>query len=333
MRVIYRHKQANWNQKLLCVAHTSREFNPALCTLNAVDERLKKPERLNNKQPFESLSHIKTQRPYDGNITIWDFPNGDLRSPHLIAQIRPDSKPQYASWYQHKLWILCDDVLEVYNTNLKLIKCIRDPWLAGTHTIVPDYKGHLIISCAASDSILFVDETSYEVVRAMRLPEEIYGANYSLSRTDSVVEHYIPFDLHLAHINGAWPQFDDVLISTWRGAIGRFDKHGKYSEIIQGFAGCHGVRTFQNGEGFYFCDSCLGTILFLTKDNKIYRRVATDSKWLRDAQQLNDRYFILSLTDKNCLQVMDVVEREVVHSIPCDNFGSGTELLYYGGNL
>ncbi len=331
MRIIYRHKNVDWNQKLLCVAHTSREFNAALCTLNSIDERLKNLDRLSKKPSFESLSHIKTQRPYDGDITIWDFPNGNFLSPRLIAQIRPDSKPQYAIWYKHKLWILCDDVLEVYDYRLKLIACICDPWMAGTHTIVPDHMGHLIVSCAASDSILFVDETSYQVVRALRLPEAIYGTNYYLSRTDSVVEHYIPFDLHLAHINGAWPQGQDVLISTWRGEIGKFSKNGQYSELIQGFSGCHGVRTFQDREGIYFCDSSLGTILFWTKDNKIDRRIATDSCWLRDAQQLNGRYFMLSLTDKNCLQIMDIVERKVLHSISCDTFGNGTELIYYGG--
>jgi hypothetical protein len=270
-------------------------------------------------------------------VTIWEFVEGNFSKPRLLAHLRPDCKPQHAIWYQQKLWILGVDRLEVYlfglvDKGLSLLKTIEDPWLSGAHTILPDGKGHVLLSCSASDSILSVDELTLEVVTALRLPEAIYGHNYALSRTDSVVEHYITNDFQLTHVNCAAPWHNGIVVSTLiHGAIGWFDSQGEYKELMRGFVGCHGVRSEHQTDDLYFSDSCLGTIVFLDENQTVKRRVATGSIWLHDAQQLTDNIFAAAVTDRNQVECIDIRSREVVSKISGSDFGMGPQFLYFGG--
>ena len=141
------------------------------CSLNYLEQRYARADRLAALPPFESLPHASLQSPYHGQVTLWEFVEGDWRRPVLVACLRPDFKPQHALWHAGRLWVLGVDRLEVYDASLRRVAEVSDPWLAGGHTAVPDGGGRLLLSCSASDSVLVVDEKTYAVVAAYRMPE------------------------------------------------------------------------------------------------------------------------------------------------------------------
>lgn len=337
MRVEYLSRGARWDQKLLCVTHSDRATEAERCSLNFLERRYGDPDRLPPSVPFDSLRPISEHQPYGGTVTIWEFPEGSFSKPRLVAFLRPNYKPQHAIWYQQRLWILGVDSLRIYQPDGTLlhkqitpVKVVEDPWLSGAHTILPDDTGNLVISCAASDSIILVDGMSLKVTGATRLPEDKYGYNYELSRRDSVVQHYITNDFQLTHLNCASPWRNGIVISTLIGAIGWFDPRGEYRELVRGFVGCHGVRREQTTGSLYFSDSCLGTIVFLDEQQSIRQRVGTGSIWLHDAQQLSSNIFAAGLTDQNCVKLLDISVGSEVGEIGGDDFGNGIQFLYYG---
>lgn len=331
MRVYINKRWPGGRQKLLCVTHTERPVELDRCNLNFLTRRYTDPNRLPPTVPFESLTPSSNHSPYLGDVTVWEFVGGDLRTPRLLAHLHPeDYKPQFALWFKQRLWILGVEILEVYDSTLSRLAIVRDPWLAGAHTIVPDRRGHLLVSCSASDSVLVIDEDTYEVVQALRMPQALYGYNYPLSRQDSVVDHYIINDYQLTHLNSAWPWRNGILVSTlMQGAIGWFDQNGDYEELLRGFVGCHGVRVTETDQ-IYFCDSCLGSVVFLTPNLGEERRLNTGSLWLHDAQQLGCQSFALSVADRNSVEIMDFITGEVLSVIPCGDFGKGTQFVSYG---
>jgi hypothetical protein len=332
VKIEYRRRGGDWRQKLFCVTHTERPVEQNLCNLNFLELRYADPNRLPPAEPFEALLPSLSHSPYKGVVTIWEFVRGDVRKPRLLAHIRPmDYKPQFAIWYKQRLWILGIEVLEVYDSNFSRLAVVKDPWLSGAHTIVPDQKGHLLVSCSASDTVLIIDDEEYKVIQALRMPESLYGFNYPLSRTDSVVDHYIVNDYQLTHVNCAWPWHTGIIITTLiQGAIGWFDESGNYEELLRGFVGCHGARIDHRTDQIYFCDSCLGTVVFLTSAYTIDCRVSTGSIWLHDAQQLYDNIFALSVADRNQVEIMDFSSREVIAAISGTDFGNSTQFVYYG---
>ena len=332
LEISYLRKSADWNQKLMCITHTDRPVEKDQCDRNFLELRYSKPDRLPPAKPFKALTPSRENSPYLGNVTVWEFQKNNFQKPQLLAYMRPKRyKPQFAMWHKQRLWILGLEVLEIYDSNLALQSIVKDPWLSGAHTIFPDNKGHLLISCSASDSVLVVDEDTLAVAHTLRMPEALYGFNYPLSRTDSVVDHYIINDYQLTHINCAWPQHDGILVSTLiQGAIGRFDEKMAYRELLQGFVGCHGVRTDYKTNQIYFSDSCLGSVVFLSPDYTVERRVNTGSIWLHDAQQLHKNIFALSVADRNQIEIMNFSSMEMLSIIPCNEFGNSTQFIYYG---
>lgn len=302
------------------------------CNLNFLELRFSRPDRLPPPKPFETLTPSSYHSAYLGDVTIWEFMDGDFGKPRLLAHLRPmDYKPQFAIWYKGRLWVLGPELLEVYDSTFSRLAVVTDPWLAGAHTIVPDERGHMLVSCSASDSVLIIDGDRYEVVRALRMPEWLYGFNYALSRMDSVVDHYIINDHQLTHINFAWPWRNGILVSTLiQGAIGWFDGIGNYEELLRGFVGCHGARIDERTGQIYFCDSCVGSVVFLTPSYSINHRIDTGSVWLHDAQQLGDHILALSIADRNQVEIMDCDSREIIAVIPCKDFGKGTQFVSYG---
>jgi hypothetical protein len=162
------------------------------------------------------------------------------------------------------------------------------------------------------------------------MPESIYGRNFDLSRADSVVEHYIPNDLQLTHINSASFWCDGIVVSTLIGAIGWFDLQGQYRELLRGFVGCHGIRPQARTGPLYFSDSCLGVVVFLNSKLGISRRVDTQSRWLHDALQLGGDVFAVSIADHNQVSIVDFASRQPIARIPGAEFGMGTQFLSYG---
>ncbi len=331
MKIYYNKQRTNSRQKLLCVTHTERPVDLDRCNINFLTKRFSDSTRLPPPVPFESLTPSSNHTPYLGDITIWEFVGDDFRTPRLLAHMNPkEYKPQFALWYKQRLWVLGVEIIEIYDSTLSRLAVIKDPWLSGAHTIVPDQTGHLLVSCSASDSVLVIDEATYEVVQTRRMPQALYGFNYPLSRKDSVVDHYIINDYQLTHLNCAWPWRNGILVSTLiQGAIGWFDYNGNYKELLRGFIGCHGSRVTREDQ-IYFCDSCLGSVVFLTPEFGSAHRLDTGSLWLHDAHELSCQTFALSVPDRNQVEIMNSLSEEVLGVIPCGDFGEGTQFVYYG---
>jgi hypothetical protein len=309
-------------QRYFCITHSDRPASLDRCDLNYLELRYSRPDRLPPTEPFESLKAAHYSSVYGGDITVYSLGANGRDRPRRVARLRPETyKPQHSIWHNGRLWVLGTEHVEVYDHQLLNIAHIEDPWLAGGHTILPDGNGHLLVSCSASDSVLVIDERSLTVQRALRLPEELYGRNYPLARTDSVVEHYITNDLQITHVNCASPWRGGILTSSLiPGAIGWFDPQDRYSELVRGYVGCHGVRESSAGE-IYFCDSCLGTVVFLDTDLRIRNRIRTESFWLHDAVEVAPGLFALALFDKDEVRFIDANTRKVVHRIDCTGSG------------
>ena len=126
---------------------------------------------------------------------------------------------------------------------------IDDPWFNGLHTVFPVSDDVCIVSSSSADAVLWVDLRSRKVIRRWRLPADIYGFNYDLTPSMSVVEHFIHNDIQLAHLNCAFPDGrGGCYVSTlFQGDIGHVDQDGRYSLLARGQVGCHGVRLAETG--------------------------------------------------------------------------------------
>jgi len=332
MKVSYLNRSAVFKQKLFCITHSERPFHKDRGNLNFLEQRYSNSKRLPPPVPFGELTPSSEHSPYLGAVSIWEFEGGDFRKPKLIAHLVPTYyKPQFVIWYKERFWILGVEVLEVFDSSFSRLAVVRDPWLSGAHTLIPDRKGRLLISCAASDSVIFINEENYEVVKTIRMPESLYGYNYSLSREDSVVDHYIINDYQLTHVNCACPWRNGFLVSTLiQGAIGWFDEFENYHEFLRGFVGCHGVRVDIMNNLIYFCDTCTGTLVFLTDSFKIDHRIGSDSIWLHDAQQLDESIFAMSVADRNQIEIMDTSSSDILNIIKGHDFGQAPFFIYYG---
>jgi hypothetical protein len=317
---------------LLCVTHSDRPMQEPRCDINYLERRYASPIRLPPTQPFETLGPASAASPYLGAITAYDIGETGDQPPELVCAFRPETyKPQHAMWHNDRLWVLGTEHLEVYDDHLISLKVIRDPWLAGNHTIASDGRGGVLVSCSASDAALVFDEVTGDLVRVWRVPEEWYGRNYPLARSQSVVDHYIDNDRQLTHINCAWPLRGGMLVSLLiQGAIGWSDGNGDYRELVRGFVGCHGARVRSDIEEIYFADSCSGMLVFLDLQGDVIRRVGTGSRWLHDAVQIRGDLFAAAPFDHNEVVLVNVATRQVACRISCAAHG-GPQFLSFGG--
>jgi len=293
---------------LLCVTYSDRPLEPERCDLEFLRARYAKADRLPPSAPFESLLPLSHYAGSGGGIAIYDVGRDGSSSPRLVCAFRVQTcKPQHSIWHDGLVWVLGVDRVEIYDPDLRCVGVVTDPWLSGAHTIATDGNGCLLLSCSASDSVLWLDIASRQIVNAVRLPERVYGFNYRLSRTDSVVDHYITNDLQTTHVNCAWPWRKGVLTSSLiPGALGWFDTTGDYRELLRGMVGCHGARVRSDREELYCCDSCAGTLVFLDAGGRIVRRLDTDSHWLHDSLQLSGDLFATNRYDKGDVVLWDV---------------------------
>ena len=187
----------------------------------------------------------------------------------------------------------------------------------------------MLVSCAASDSVLTFDQETGHLARFWRVPEALYGHNYPFDREDSVVDHYVTNDLQLTHINCASPWRGGTLVSLLiQGAIGWSDGRGHYRELVRGFVGCHGVRVRSDVEEIFFADSCTGMLVFLNVQGEVIRRVGTGSRWLHDAVQISGELFALALFDHREVVLLNVATRQVVARIPAGPSGGPERLAF-----
>lgn len=331
MRIVYRQSEEPLSGDLLVVTHSDRRVELDRCGLNDLVRRYAKPGRLPAKTPFHELKPSIKASPHLGQVTIWRFEEGDFRRPRLVAHLHPESyKPQHAIWRDGRLWIIGVENVEVYDARLRRVGFVTDPWMAGGHTVNSDGNGTMITTWSASDSVILVDAHRLEVRAAWRLPESIYGHNYPLQRTDSVIDHYVHNDLQLTHVNGAWPYRGGVLVSMLiPGAIGWFSPAGEYTELLRGYVACHGVRT-DHRDRIYFCDSCVGTLNWLDQTHRVSERLDLRSVWLHDAEELAPHVYAACVADRNTVEIVDARTARTLHVIAGDEFGESTQFVSYG---
>lgn len=319
------------DRDLLCVSHSDRMIDRDRCSLSFLVERYASEGRLATPPPFTSLEPSAHSNPFLGSLTLWTFENDDPCRPALLAHARPvHYKPQHAVWHNQHLWVIGVEHVYVYDSRLRLIRTITDPWAAGGHTITIGNDGQMITTWSASDSVILIDKRTMEVTRACRLPESMYGQNYRLMRDDCVVDHFIPNDLQLTHINAAWPSHDGILVSLLiQGAIGCFGADGDYREIVRGFVGCHGIRTSAS-RAMYFCDSCAGTVNFIDTNGRVQDHIDFHSDWLHDALELAPGLFAAAVADRNAVEIIGIPGPVPITRIEGSPFGESVQFLSYG---
>lgn len=318
-------------RSLLCVVHSDRPMEEPKNDINYLEHRFGAALRLPPGDPFETLAPARAFDAYPGSVSVYDIGETGEEPPELVCAFTPATyKPSHAMWHHDRLWVLGTEHIEVYDAQLHSMTVMRDPWLAGSHTIAPDGDGHVVVSCSASDAILAFDTDTGGVSRVWRVPEELYGRNYPLDRTQSVVDHYIDNDRQLTHLNCAWPWRGGLLVSMLiPGAIGWSDGTGGYRELVRGFVGCHGVRVRSDVEEIYFSDSCSGMLVFLDRQGGVIRRVGTGSRWLHDAVQVHGDLFAVAPFDQSEVVLLNVATRRVACRIPCAPRG-GPQFLSFG---
>lgn len=316
---------------LLCVTHSQRAVDLARCSRDFLAHRYRNPDRLPPRTPFRELPPAAAASPFKGDVTVWSL--RDVRRPRLAAHLAfRDHKPQHAIWHGGRLWVLGCECLEVFDPadgQLQQAGRVEDPWLSGGHTIWPDGRGSLLASCSASDAVLVVDMSSLIVSGAWRLPEALYGSNYPLVRSMSVVDHYIDNDKQLTHVNAAVPWQDGWLVSLLiQGAIGHRAPDGSYRELVRGYIGCHGVRA--EGDRVVFCDSCAGALLQWRPGGEVMELANLATRWLHDAQPVGGGVWAFAVADRNTVELRDLAGQEVVAVIDAAPFGESTQFLWYG---
>ena len=310
-------------QPLLCVTHSDRPTEIELCHLNHLETRYADPNRLPPREPFDSLLPLSSHHTHGGSVSVYHLASMEPFDPVLVCRFRPDDKPQHCIWHRGCLWVAAIGFVEILDADLRSIGRICDPWLSGGHTIHPAGGDRLLVSCSASDSVVVISAEERRVVDALRVPESLYGRNYDLKRTDSVIDHYITNELQIAHVNCASPWRDGILTSSLiPGALGWFSPTGEYRELVRGFVGCHGARVCADREELYFCDSCTGTVVFLDSDLTIRSRVSADSIWLHDALQIDGDWFALSHYERKAVELWDVRAHRRAGSIDCASAGA-----------
>ena len=308
------------------LTHSTREMDFRQCDLNYLTNRYSGNGRLHNLPPLKELKD-EYSTDYLGSFSIWDL--SDLKkTPQLIFWKNKNFKVQQAKIQNNKLTLAGTAFLEIYNnfTDNNPKKIVEHNMLAGSHLfeILPD--GRYVVSCSASDAILFFS-SSGEFLDYMRVPEDLYGRNYEFPTSLSLRRHYINNDLQLTHLNSVCPYKNGFLVSTLiQGDIGFFDENKNYKQIISGFVGAHGVKSFPDGT-IYFCDSCNGAIIKINNEGKIIKRYKTESKWLQDAVWIFDEIFLVAASDQNEMQLWDFSREKCLWRVACKKFGETTQFF------
>ena len=306
---------------MLILTHSGRLWKEGQTSLNYLSWRFSKPGRLDNVPPIQSLPPFKNS--WSGAVTFYKVVY-DVNAPFQhLGTIKCREKAQHAlrlDPYNFLIGFDChvehwrfkdtpENLGTVNATHYEVVRNIEHPHIPGLRTIFPISEDLVVIAVTAADAIFILDWKKGQVVRMLRMPQDLYGSNYELGPDVDLRKNYIGNDLQTTHINGAYPVKGTpyVLVSTMaQGAIGRFNlDDGSYKEIARGFVGCHGVR--MNTEGLiYFADSCTGCLVFMDQDGRVVRRFSVKSQWLHDVQQVVGSVYAFSLSDHNELQVYDI---------------------------
>jgi hypothetical protein len=113
MKVHYKQGELRPDQALLCVTHSDRVTSPKDCWLNYLEQRCASPDRLATLPPFKSLPHASLQSPYHGQVTLWEFVEGDWRRPSACSLLAPGLQATARALAHRRLWVLGVERLEV----------------------------------------------------------------------------------------------------------------------------------------------------------------------------------------------------------------------------
>ena len=310
-------KGKTWRFQLL-LTHTSRSWDWTRCSRDFIAQRGADPNRLRNLPPFESLPPCQDHL-YSGGLSVLEVA-GDACATNVVARRCIDShfKIQHATLVGGRVVMCFENFLAVLPRLHETVEDINlrpgshwridDPWFSGLHTVFPVDDDVCIVSSSGADAVLWVDLRSRKVIRRWRLPAEIYGFNYDLTPSMSIVDHYIHNDIQLGHLNCAYPdgQGGCYVSTLFQGDIGHVDQDGRYSLLARDQFGCHGVRVAQNGRDVYFADSCGGRLMKLEPGGGASEIWSTDSRWLHDAEQVDPELYLLCLGDKNAIALVDL---------------------------
>lgn len=314
----------------LFLTHSGRDTDLSLCSVNYLTSRYKDPDRLKHIPPLDSLEPTSKFDSYEGVLSIYQvgFDDGEF-CVELAAVIKDDRKMQHVVQKSaNELLVGFESLLEVWEFSKPIAemgkgvaathRCkarYEHGLFAGVHTVMIGPDGTAQVSCSAPDAVIEFDMDTGSLVAFKRMPEEIYGRNYSVDEASDMRAHYIHNDLQTTHVNAAWPEPDgSVLVSALiQGAIGVFSPEDNgYREIARGFVGCHGVRRSSEGV-IYFADSAVGCLVFIDDEGNILRRYCVDSGWLHDVQQIQEDIYALGLSDRNELLICDISKDAVLY--------------------
>jgi hypothetical protein len=314
----------------LCITHISRPMDFAQCSLNYLTRRFGASDRLRNPPPLHSLRDASDSG-YIGNVTIWDLGAEPTKVPRLERFIRRDFKAQHALLDGERLLICGTEHLEICGGDGRVIRSLTDPWFSGGHTLCSCGEGRIAITCSAPDAVLVFDVEGGKA-EALQIPRPFYGRNYDLRRDEDLHAHYINNDLQRTHINCAVPFAGGFLVSLMiPGAVGVLGYDGSYRELISGFVGCHGARVRPDREGFYFSDSCTGTLVEVDGLGRISRRFAVESRWLHDCQWAGDDLYVFCVADSNMVELWDIASARQVWSLNMNEYGATTQFVSIAG--
>lgn len=303
------------------VSHTSRRWDAAQCDRSYLARRFSAPDRLRALPPFDSLR--PNTAPYHGLLTLARLRlDHDTVSAESLAHYESRGKIVHAARMADTLVVCFDSSVAVFDAtsredapiDVASGQDLHDPWFAGLHTVMPLDDHVCLLSCAGPDAVVWLDLGERRVIRRWRIPAERYGTNYALDETTSVVDHYIPNDLQLAHLNCASPDpRGGVLVSMLGpGDVGRLTPAGDFELLASGLVGCHGVRFSEARQKVYFVDSCGGRLMEIREPGGPATLFETGSRWLHDAVHLQAGLFLLTMADRNALALVDVDTGHVV---------------------
>ena len=323
---------------LVLLTHSSRPVDISRCDRNFLIRRYDQPDRLQALPAFTDLPSIEHHGHYAGGVSILELDLESEPAMRCLGFYDPGVKIQHAIMDRGRILVSLQEGLVVLDRfdalsdGSSVAKGARgridDGWFAGIHCAIPFGGERCVVAAAAPDAVLWVDLNQRQVIRRCRLPEDLYGRNYTLAATADLREHFVPNDLQLGHVNWAWPHRASVYVSTLiPGDIGRFNPDGSYERLLSGYIGCHGVRVTEDGETLYFSDSCRGSLVLCAPSGEIRRTVAVDSKWLHDAQHIDGDLFLLCVADHNRLDVVHAGRNEVLLSRHFDDFGRSIQFV------
>ncbi len=303
----------------LLVSHSTRRFDLARASAEFLRERYANRDRLKDVPPFESLPSASTSHSLHGALTRFRMRvSKDRVTMQMLRCIDSRELIQQATVVGKQL-VMCSSsflcALPSLEYRIKGDEFDRDSpfrvddlWFAGLHSIVPTGSNECLVSAAGPDAAMWVDLATKKVTRRFRLPESLYGINYSLTPSMSVHEHYIPNDYQLGHLNSAYPDDDGgcYVTTLGQGDIGHFDRNGTYELVASGYVGLHGLRRSLDGTSFYFSESPSGKLRKLTLDGSVATVMQVRTNWLHDAQQIASDIFVCLAVDRNELILLDV---------------------------